>query len=81
MITAPIANKMCSFLAASFRPLVDFNKYTMAPKLTTDAVVINAKRKVRLESCSFAIFLTSNGWDENIIIQFILSFPWYKSKA
>ncbi len=41
----------------------------MAPKLAMDVAVTKIKRNARLESCSFAIFLTSSGCDVDIISQ------------
>lgn len=41
----------------------------MANRLATDAAMIKRNRKVRLWSCSLAIFRTSFGWDDKIIIQ------------
>ena len=67
--TAPIARRICSFFAVLDNPFEDLNSSMMATKLAIEAAEINTNRKVRLESCSLAIFLTSSGCDENIIIQ------------
>src|SRR6185312_9228671 len=68
-ITALIASNICSFFAAPGTPLVDLNRKMMATRLAMDAADINTKRKVLLESCNLAIFLTSSGCDVMMITQ------------
>src|SRR6202012_1694628 len=71
-ITATIANKMCSFIAAPCSPFDDFNKKTTAPILAMEAAITNKNKNARLESCSLAILRTSRGCDDRMMIQSIM---------
>src|ERR1700761_1867266 len=68
-ITAVIANKICSFIAAPCSPFDDFNKNTTAPILAIEAAITNRNKNVRLESCNFAILRTSRGCDDRMMAQ------------
>src|SRR5579859_3335993 len=65
-----MASNICEPTSALW-PFDDFNKNTMAPKLAIEAAMTNKNKNVRLESCSLAIFRTSRGWDDRMIIQSI----------